>query len=223
MKAQNKSDQKASLTILSALDKIAAALEDSKAARSVNLSDEERFSVYDCHFISMKPQLYVCNVDEDGIILAESGKDNAYITAVKQRAQSEGSEAVCICGKFEAELASLENVERQAFLDDLGLKETGLTSLSRASYKLLGLRTFFTVGADECRAWTIHAGDTAPKAAGVIHTDFEKGFIKAEVYSYADIVRYGTEAKIKEAGRYRIEGRDYVVQDGDVIFFRFNV
>ncbi len=131
---------------------------------------------------------------------------------------------VVICGKFEAELADLETEEeRLDFLSEIGLEESGLTSLARAAYHLLGLRTFFTAGEDECRAWTIRAGDTAPKAAGTIHTDFEKGFIKAEVYSFDDFVTYGTEQKIREAGKYRIEGKEYVVKDGDVMFFKFNV
>ena len=167
----------------------------------------------------MKPQLYVCNVDEKGI-----REGNSYIEVVKKRAKEENSVAVCICGKFEAELANIENLEeKQAFLDDLGIKISGLNSLTQSAYKLLGLSTFFTAGKDECRAWTIHIGDTAPKAAGVIHTDFEHGFIKAEVYSYDDIVKYGSEAKIKEAGKYRIEGKEYIVKDGDVMFFKFNV
>jgi ribosome-binding ATPase YchF (GTP1/OBG family) len=143
---------------------------------------------------------------------------------VRKQAAGENTEAVLICGKFEAELAGLsDQEEKNAFLEELGLKESGLVSLIRAAYRLMGLRTFFTAGADECRAWTIHAGDKAPQAAGVIHTDFEKGFIKAEVYGCEDIFNYGTEAKIKEAGKYRMEGRDYSVQDGDVIFFKFNL
>jgi ribosome-binding ATPase YchF (GTP1/OBG family) len=153
-----------------------------------------------------------------------AGRDNPHVGAVKRRAAAEGSEAVVICGKFEAELGSLEDeAEKGAFLEELGLKESGLSALIHAAYRLLGLATFFTAGADECRAWTIHSGDTAPRAAGVIHTDFEKGFIKAEVYSYEDIIRYGTEAKIKEAGKYRVEGREYIVRDGDVLFFKFNI
>jgi ribosome-binding ATPase YchF (GTP1/OBG family) len=161
----------------------------------------------------------VCNVDEAGM---KSG--NPHVETVRSLAKAEGADVVVICGKFEAELADLEsNEERVAFLEEIGLTESGLTSLARAAYHLLGLRTFFTAGEDECRAWTIHSGDTAPKAAGVIHTDFEKGFIKAEVYSYDDFVKYGTEQKIREAGRLRQEGRDYVVADGDVIFFKFNV
>jgi GTP-binding protein YchF len=224
-KVQAKAEQKASETVLSALDKIGPALETGKPARSVPLSDEERAAVYDCHFITAKPQLYVCNVDEAGIrALCGAPEAPAYVEAVSRRAAAEGSEAVVICGKFEAELGSIDDPEeRRAFLSELGLKESGLSALIHAAYRLLGLRTFFTAGVDECRAWTIRAGDTAPKAAGVIHTDFEKGFIKAEVYSYEDIIRYGTEARIKEAGKYRVEGKEYTVQDGDVMFFKFNV
>jgi len=149
---------------------------------------------------------------------------NAHIETVKAIAAGEGADVVVICGKFESELADLESQEEKlAFLEEIGLTESGLTSLARAAYHLLGLRTFFTAGEDECRAWTIRAGDTAPKAAGVIHTDFEKGFIKAEVYSYDDFVKYGSEQKIREAGRYRQEGKEYQVADGDIIFFKFNV
>ncbi|MDR2542393.1 MAG: redox-regulated ATPase YchF [Treponema sp.] len=216
---KNPAEKKNTEFVLSILDKIDPALENAQPIRSLGLSDEEKTAIYDCHFITAKPVLYVCNVDEDGI---KSG--NPYTEAVKKRAASEGTEAILICGKFEADLCGIEDPEeKQAFLDDLGLEETGLAALIHSAYKLLGLRTFFTTGKDECRAWTIHAGDTAPKAAGVIHTDFEKGFIKAEVYTCDDIFKYGTEAKIKEAGKYRLEGRDYVVQDGDVIFYKFNL
>ena len=216
---KNPAEKKNTEFVLSILDKISPALENAQPIRSLGLNIEEKNAIYDCHFITAKPQLYVCNVDEKGI---KSG--NAYIEAVKKRAQSEGTEAVCICGKFEADLCGIENPEeKKAFLDDLGMEETGLSALIHSAYKLLGLRTFFTTGKDECRAWTFHCGDTAPKAAGVIHTDFEKGFIKAEVYTCDDIFKYGTEAKIKEAGKYRLEGRDYAVQDGDVIFFKFNI
>jgi GTP-binding protein YchF len=218
-------EKKAAETVLSALDKITPALENGKHIRAVDLSEDEKAAVYDCHFITAKPQLYVCNVDEEGIrSIAAGGSGNKYVEAVSKRAQSESSQAVCICGKFEAELCSLESAEEKlAFLEELGLKESGLSTLIRSVYSLLNLRTFFTAGEDECRAWTIKAGDTAPKAAGVIHTDFEKGFIKAETYCCDDIFKYGTEAKIREAGKYRIEGRDYVVADGDVMFFKFNV
>jgi GTP-binding protein YchF len=225
LKVQAKAEQKNAETVLAALAKIGPALEKGKPARLADLNDDERAAVYDCHFITAKPQLYVCNVDEETMRNMAGGKGgNRYIEMVQKRAAAEGSEAVIICGKFEAELADIEDPsEKLAFLKELGLAESGLGSLVHAAYRLLGLRTFFTAGADECRAWTIHTGDTAPKAAGVIHTDFEKGFIKAEVYSYEDIVQYGTEAKIKEAGKYRIEGKEYLVQDGDILFFKFNV
>jgi GTP-binding protein YchF len=218
-RVQGKDAQRESAIVLSAIGKIRPLLEDGKAARLAALTDEERESIYDCHLITMKPQMYVCNVDEEGM-----KKGNAHIETVRKIAAGEGADVVVICGKFEAELADLESLEEKlAFLEEIGLKESGLTSLARAAYHLLGLRTYFTAGEDECRAWTIHAGDTAPKAAGVIHTDFEKGFIKAEVYSFDDFVKYGTEQKIREAGRYRIEGKEYVVADGDILFFKFNV
>ncbi|MDR1898976.1 MAG: redox-regulated ATPase YchF [Treponema sp.] len=233
LKVQAKDEKRQAETVLAALDRIGPVLERGGPARSAALSADEAAAVYDCHFITMKPQLYVCNVDEAGMRTFAAGADSgsggkdrglAHIDTVMRRAAAEGAEAVCICGKFEAELADIgDRDEKTAFLEELGLKESGLGSLSRAVYRLLGLRTFFTAGEDECRAWTIRAGDTAPKAAGVIHTDFEKGFIKAEVYSYGDLLRYGSEAKIKEAGKYRVEGKEYAVQDGDVMFFKFNV
>ena len=139
-------------------------------------------------------------------------------------AKEQKSEAIVICGKFEADLAEIDDEnDRKEFMESAGLKESGLSVLAKHVYRLLGLRTFFTGGSDECRAWTIHEGDKAPQAAGVIHTDFEKGFIKAEAYTVNDLKQYGSEAKIKEAGKYRQEGKDYVVQDGDVLFFKFNV
>ena len=216
-------EKKTAEIVLAALSKIGPLLEDGRAAREAELSDDEQAAVYDCHFITMKRQLYVCNLDEDGMKTIASGGVTAHVDAVNKRAQKEGSRAVCICGKFEAELAGITDPEeKKAFLEELGLEESGLSALVHAAYGLLGLRTFFTAGQDECRAWTIHAGDKAPQAAGVIHSDFEKGFIKAEVYHCDDIFCYETEAKIKEAGKYRMEGRDYVVEDGDVMFFKFN-
>jgi GTP-binding protein YchF len=224
LKVQVKAEQKNAEMVLGILDRIGPALEDGKPIRSVPLSDEEKASIYDCHFITAKPLIYVCNVDEAGMRAVVSDGRAAYVEAVKKQAAGEGSPVVVICGKFEAELCAIEDLaEKQAFLEELGLKEPALSSLIHAAYGLLGLRTFFTAGEDECRAWTIHAGDPAPKAARAIHTDFEKGFIKAEVYTCDDIFQYGTEAKIKEAGKYRIEGREYIVQDGDVMFFKFNV
>jgi GTP-binding protein YchF len=230
LKVQNKIDQKNAETVLGILDKISPALEDGKPVRSVPLSDEEKALIYDCHFITAKPMLYVCNVDEEGMKAEVNGSGTAYVQAVRKAAAAESSQGtlcspvVVICGKFEAELIAIEDpAEKLAFLDEIGLTEPGLSPMIHAAYGLLGLRTFFTTGEDECRAWTIHAGDPAPKAARAIHTDFEKGFIKAEVYTCDDIFKYGTEAKIKEAGKYRIEGREYIVEDGDVIFFKFNV
>ncbi|MDR2747551.1 MAG: redox-regulated ATPase YchF [Treponema sp.] len=224
LKVQAKAEQKQAETVLAALEKINPALEQAMPARSVELTDDEQAAIYDCHFMTAKPQIYVCNVDEQAMRSALSSGGNPYVETVRKQAEAEHSAVVSICGKFEAELLAIEEPEeKKAFLEELGLKESGLSALIHAAYRLLGLRTFFTAGADECRAWTIHSGDSAPRAAGVIHTDFEKGFIKAEVYSYDDIVRYGTEAKIKEAGKYRVEGREYIVQDGDVVFFKFNV
>ncbi|MDR0448214.1 MAG: redox-regulated ATPase YchF [Treponema sp.] len=217
------SEKKAAETVLSALSKINPLLEDGKSARNAPLSDEEKAAVYDCHFITMKPQLYICNLNESEMKTAISSR-SVYVEAVREQAAAENTGAVLICGKFEAELAGItESEEKQAFLEELGLKESGLVSLIRETYHLLGLRTFFTTGPDECRAWTIHAGDKASRAAGVIHTDFEKGFIKAETYSCEDIFAYGTESRIREAGKYRMEGREYIVRDGDVMFFKFNL
>ena len=213
-------EKKKSAALLSAMEKIKPVLEDGKCARTVDLTDDEKAAVYDLHLLTMKPTLYVCNIDEDSI----GNPDNEYVQAVKKYAASENADVVVICGKFESDLVGIENPqERKEFMESVGLKESGLATLAHAAYHLMGLRTFFTGGPDECRAWTIHAGDTAPKAAGVIHTDFERGFIKAEAYSYEDLVKYGTELKIKEAGKYRVEGKEYVVQDGDVLFFKFNV
>lgn len=204
----------------SAVAKIRPLLQEGKPARTADLTDDEKIALYDMHLLTMKPTLYVCNIDEDSI----AGGTNKYVEVVQKFASAENSEAIVICGKFEAELSDIkEEADRKEFMDAVGLKESGLSVLARKTYHLMGLRTFFTGGQDECRAWTIHAGDTAPKAAGVIHTDFEKGFIKAEAYTIDDLRQYGTEAKIKEAGKYRQEGKDYVVQDGDVLFFKFNV
>ena len=217
LRVKTKAEQKAAETELAVFDRIRPVLENGKPIRSFDLSYEEKAAIYDCHFITAKPLLYVCNVDEPGTRAA-----NTYVESVQKIAVMEGSQAVSICGKFEAELLAIEDPEEKlAFIEELGLKEPGLSSLIHVTYELLGLRTFFSTKNDECRAWTIKAGDTAPKAAGAIHTDFEKGFIKAEVYTFDDIIKYGSEAKIKEAGKYRVEGKEYIVQDGDVI--KFNI
>jgi ribosome-binding ATPase len=218
-RALGKEEEKKWAPWTSAVAKIKPMLEAGKCARQADLSDEEKTAVQDMFLLTIKPTFYVCNVDEDSIATGT----NKYVEVVKKLAEEEKSEVVVICGKFESDLCEITDpAERKEFMDAVGLKESGLSELARTAYKLMGLRTFFTGGADDCHAWTIHAGDTAPKAAGVIHTDFEKGFIKAEAYSIDDLRKYGTEAKIKEAGKYRVEGKDYVVQDGDVLFIKFS-
>jgi hypothetical protein len=218
LKVQDPNLKKDTEKEIAVLSKIRPALEEGRPAFTVYLEPEESEIARRSFLITLKRELFVCNVDESGV------HGNAYVDIVKKIAESQGSEAVVICGKFEAELADIEDpAERAAFLEDIGLNEPGLASLAHAAYRLLGLRTFFTAGEDECRAWTIRAGDKAPTAAGVIHSDFEKGFIKAEVYHYDDLIQYGSEAAVRAAGRMRQEGRDYVVQDGDIMFFKFNV
>lgn len=220
IRALGKEEEKKLKYWTSAVEKIKPLLEDGKGARLADLSDDEKLAVKDMFLLTMKPLLYVCNIDEDTI----SAGTNKYVETVKKIAESEKSDVVVICGKFEADLSDIKDeAERKEFMDSVGLSESGLNVLACKAYHLMGLRTFFTGGQDECRAWTIHDGDKAPQAAGVIHTDFEKGFIKAEAYTIDDLKQYGTEAKIKEAGKYRVEGKDYVVQDGDVLFFKFNV
>ncbi len=184
--------------------------------RLITLNEEEKDILSDLHLLTVKPVIYVCNVDE-----VES--ENDYVKQVKEFAQTENAEVIVISGKNEAELALLDEKDRQELRQALNLKESGLVSLIKTAYKTLGLMTFFTVGSDEDRAWTFKAGSKAPQTAGIIHTDFEKGFIRAEVYGYDDLVKYGTEQKVKEAGKLRLEGKDYTVQDGDIIHFRFNV
>ena len=204
----------------SAVEKILPLLQEGKCARLADLTDDEKLAIKDMFLLTMKPTLYVANIDEDSI----ANGTNKYVETLKKIAESENSEVVVICGKFEADLAEITDpADRKDFMDSVGLTESGLAVLAKKAYHLMGLATFFTGGADECRAWTIHAGDTAPKAAGVIHTDFEKGFIRAEAYSIEDLRQYGSEQKIKEAGKYRQEGKDYIVKDGDVLFFKFNV
>lgn len=220
VRALGKEAEKQLAPFNSAVEKILPLLQEGKCARLAELTDDEKAAIKDMFLLTMKPTLYVANVDEDSI----ASGTNKYVETLKKIADSEKSEVVVICGKFEADLAEItEDADRREFMESVGLKESGLAVLARKAYRLMGLETFFTGGSDECRAWTIHAGDTAPKAAGVIHTDFEKGFIKAEAYSIEDLRKYGSEQKIKEAGKYRQEGKDYVVQDGDVLFFKFNV
>ena len=220
IRALGKDEEKKLAAWTSAVAKIKPLLEDGKRALQAELSDDEKLAVRDMFLLTMKPLFYVANIDEDSI----AAGTNAYVETVRTIAAAENSEVVVICGKFEADLSEIkDDTERKDFMESAGLTESGLAVLARKAYQMMGLRTFFTGGSDECRAWTIHAGDTAPKAAGVIHTDFEKGFIKAEAYTIDDLHTYGSEAKIREAGKYRVEGKDYVVQDGDVLFFKFNV
>lgn len=220
VRALGKEAEKQLAPFNSAVEKILPLLQEGKCARLAELTDDEKAAIKDMFLLTMKPTLYVANVDEDSI----ASGTNKYVETLNKIADSEKSEVVVICGKFEADLAEItEDADRREFMESVGLKESGLAVLARKAYHLMGLETFFTGGSDECRAWTIHAGDTAPKAAGVIHTDFEKGFIKAEAYSIEDLRKYGSEQKIKEAGKYRQEGKDYIVQDGDVLFFKFNV
>ena len=220
IRALGKEAEKQLAPFNSAVEKIMPLLQEGKCARLADLTDDEKLAIKDMFLLTMKPTLYVANIDEDSI----ADGTNKYVEILKKIAESENSEVVVICGKFEADLAEITDpADRKDFMDSVGLTESGLAVLARKAYHLMGLATFFTGGADECRAWTIHAGDTAPKAAGVIHTDFEKGFIRAEAYSIEDLRQYGSEQKIKEAGKYRQEGKDYIVKDGDVLFFKFNV
>ena len=197
-----------------------AALEQGKSCRSVvPVNEEEAAIARDLFLLTNKPVLYVCNVDD-----ASALNGNAYVDAVREAVKDEQAEILIISARTEAEIAEIEDYEdRQMFLQEMGLEESGVIRLIHSAYHLLGLQTFFTAGADECRAWTIHKGDKAPKAAGVIHSDFEKGFIRAEVISYEDFVTYKTEAAVRAAGKMGIEGKEYVVKDGDVMHFLFNV
>jgi GTP-binding protein YchF len=205
---------------LASLDRVKAGLEAGTPVRAQPLSAEDRLAIAELFLLTAKPVLYIANVDESQ--LGKEGTDPA-ILAVKGLADAEGARWVEISGKVEAELAALAPGERDEYLASLGLAEPGLDRLVHAGYALLGLITYFTVGPDECRAWTVRRGATAPQAAGVIHTDFEKGFIKAEVIRYEDLLELRTEAACREKGKLRIEGKEYVVQDGDVMHFRFNV
>ncbi|CAI8410157.1 MAG: Ribosome-binding ATPase YchF [Flavobacterium sp. SCGC AAA160-P02] len=189
------------------------------SVRTINFNEKEEVFIKSLQFITAKPVLYVCNVDEQSAV---SG--NSYVDKVKTAVRDENAEVIVLAVATEADIAELEDYEeRQLFLEDMGLQEAGVSRLIRSAYTLLNLQTYFTAGEKEVRAWTIPIGASGPQAAGVIHTDFEKGFIRAETISYEDYVLYGTEAKVKEAGKMRIEGKDYVVQDGDVMHFRFNV
>ncbi len=201
------------------LNKIYDALNKNTNIRSLDLNKEELDYIKQFNFLSAKPVIYVCNIKDDEINNPEANK---HYMAVKEYAKKENCEVVPISAAIEEELSDLPKEEKMEFLKDLGINRSGLDELITKSYKTLGLETFFTVGKDECRGWTFKSGMSAPQCAGIIHTDFEKGFIKAEVYKYEDIMEYKTEAKLKEAGKLRLEGKDYHPVDGDIMFFRFN-
>ena len=212
-----KSGDKDALARVKLFESLRDHVNEGNPARTFALSMEQQKDVYELHLLTMKPVLYIANVSEDGF------EDNAYLDQVREIAAREESEVVVICNKLEAEIAELEDEEKMEFLADLGMEEPGLDRVIRAGYRLLGLQTFFTAGPKEVRAWTVRQNATAPQAAGVIHTDFEKGFIRAEVTAFEDFVALGGEQGAKEAGKWRLEGKDYIVQDGDVMHFRFNV
>ena len=210
---------KKELLEIGALKKIKAGLEQNIPVRKIDLTDDELEVIKSFNLITLKPIIYVANVSEDDIM--NGGND--YYNRVVEYAKAEKSEVVMICAKIESELAELNDDDKAAFLNDLGIPEAGLDQLIKRTYSLLGLATFFTAGSDEVRAWTFKKGMKAPECAGIIHTDFERGFIKAEVMSYEDLVKYGDEKAVKENGKVRLEGKDYLMQDGDICYFRFNV
>jgi ribosome-binding ATPase len=212
-----KSGDKDARARLAVLEQVRTGLDEGRLVRALPLDDDQRAHLRELHLLTIKPTLYIANVAEDGF------ENNPRLDAVRELAQAEGAEVVAVCAAIEAELVELDEEEQHAFLDELGLDEPGLNRVIRAGYRLLGLQTFFTAGVKEVRAWTVRIGATAPQAAGVIHTDFEKGFIRAEVIAYEDFVACKGEHGAKEAGRLRLEGKDYVVHDGDVMHFRFNV
>ena len=214
---QAKAGDKEAIARRPVLAKLREGLDRGTPARALGLDADEKATVRDLFLLTLKPVMYVANVREDGF------HDNPHLDRVRQRAAGECAQVVPVCAAIEEEMAQLEDADRDEFLKDLGLDEPGLNRVIRAGYELLGLQTYFTAGVKEVRAWTVRRGATAPQAAGVIHTDFERGFIRAETMGYDDFIRYRGEAGAREAGRLRLEGKDYLVQEGDVLHFRFNV
>lgn len=212
-----KSGNKDAVARKAILERLYTHLDAGKSARSLELTEEEKKIIRDLHLLTIKPIMYIANVSEDGFA------NNPLLDAVREHAKVEGAVVVPVCALIEAEMADLEEADKREFLASMGLDEPGLHRVIRAGYELLGLQTYFTAGVKEVRAWTIKKGATAPQAAGVIHSDFERGFIRAQTIAYEDFVRYGGEQGAKEAGKMRIEGKDYIVQDGDVMHFLFNV
>ncbi len=212
-----KSGDKDAKAKVAVLEKVRAHLDEGKMVRTLGLSEDDALQVRDLQLLSIKPTMYIANVSEDGF------DNNPFLDQITKHAEQEGAVVVAVCASIEEELIELDEEEKKDFLDEMGLTEPGLNRVIRAGYTLLGLQTYFTAGVKEVRAWTVAVGATAPQAAGVIHTDFEKGFIRAETMAYEDFIQYGGEAGAKEAGKLRVEGKDYIVQDGDVLHFRFNV
>lgn len=212
---KNKED----LTEVEALEKAKQALEENKALRQVEFTEDELKSLKSYSFLTLKPIIYLANIKENEL----GNPDNEYVTTVKEYASKENAQVVSLCAKVEEDLSELTKEEKEEMLEALGLDGSGLDKLIQATYDILGLATYFTVGKDEVRAWTFKKGMNAKQCAGIIHTDFERGFIRAEVMSYEDLITYGNELKVKEAGRARLEGKDYMMQDGDICHFRFNV
>ncbi|MBF0299082.1 MAG: redox-regulated ATPase YchF [Oligoflexia bacterium] len=221
LKSQVKETQENAKKSLLVLKKISEELQKGLSVRSLKLTTEEESIIQDLQLITQKKQFYVCNVDEHSFTREEK---NCYVQVVENYAAKEGAQVITISGQIEKEISMIENEqERDEFMSELGIKETGLTKLILSGYQLLNMETFFTAGEKEVRAWTFPSGATAPKAAGIIHSDFERGFIRVEVYRYEDLVELKSEQKVKEKGKLRIEGKDYIVKDGDILFFRFNV
>lgn len=217
-KAQTGND-KVLLKEVDVLNRCKEYLASGNPLRDIELTEEELEIIRPFNFITLKPMIYLANVNEMDLIM----NNNAYVDSVRDYASSHGCEVILMCTKIESELAELEDSERKVFLEEVGIKESGLDQLINTTYRILGLKTFFTVGSDEVRAWTFKDGMKAPECAGIIHTDFQKGFIKAEVMSYEDLIACGSELKVKESGKARLEGKDYIMQDGDICHFRFNV
>ncbi len=217
-KAETTKDKDALLEV-AILKKCKITLEANTPLRRINFDDDALKLLKNYNFLTIKPIIYVANVDEETIVVG----DNDYSLAVKNYAEAEGSGVIVMCAKLEADLAGLEKEEKEEFLNSVGINNSGLDKLIFATYDLLGLATFFTVGIDEVRAWTFQKGMKAPSCAGIIHSDFERGFIKAEVTSFDDLYQYKDEKKVKEAGKLRIEGKEYIIKDGDICYFRFNV
>ncbi len=217
-KAETNRDKEA-LEELNILKKAKENLEKNVPLRLVDFTEEERVLLNNFSFLTIKPIIYLANVDEDEV----ANSDNDYVKNVKEYANRENSKVIKMCAKLESELSELNDDDKKEMLNAIGIEESGLDLLIKETYDLLGLKTFFTVGSDEVRAWTFKNGMTAKSCAGIIHSDFERGFIKAEVMSYEDLIKYGSEQKVKENGRTRLEGKDYIMQDGDICYFRFNV